>query len=415
MSRPRSPHPQPPVPPLWIGVAISCYAFIAIGIAEAGLGVLLPSILVAYDLTPATVTLLFVSQISGYILAALTSSLVSSRLGLGRMLLLAASLLTGALITYALAPVWGLMVAAGTLLGLGIGLIDAGINTAMVQDDRSAHLIGVLHGFYGVGALLGPAIATTLLALGVPWRQVYGVLAAIVSLLVVALLVALIYRYPSLMKQASTTSTPAWHNLKRSLRTPVVLLTGGLLLVYVGIEASMSNWAYAVQVMARSTPALVAGYSVSAYWLGLTVGRFMLGYFLRSLGAERTITLACLLLMLGLGAWWQMSDQWLSLPLIGFALAPIFPATIWLIPKRLPEALVPAAVSFATSMASVGAALIPSGVGWLASGVGLEVIPVAMVPLAIAMAGIHFWLVRCARSAIALRAGLQPSPDHLIR
>lgn len=393
-------------PPLWIGVAISFYAFIAIGMAEAGLGVLLPSILAAYDLTPATVTLLFVSQISGYILAALTSSLVSSRLGLGHMLLLAAGLLTGALITYALSPTWGLMVAAGTLLGLGIGLIDAGINTAMVQDDRSAHLIGVLHGFYGVGALSGPAIATTLLALGMPWRQVYGVLAGIVSLLVVAVGAALLYRYPSLTKSASTSEAPAWSNLKRSLRMPVVLLSGGLLLVYVGIEASMGNWAYTVQVMARSTPAMVAGYSVSAYWLGLTVGRFMLGYFLRSLGAVRTITLACLLLLLGLGAWWQLPDQGISLPLIGFALAPIFPATIWLIPKRLPEALVPGAVSFATSMASVGAALIPSGVGWLASGVGLEVIPVAMVPLAIALAGVHLWLVRCSGRAIALRTSL---------
>jgi hypothetical protein len=38
--------------PIWIGVAISFYAFIAIGIAEAGLGVLLPSILSTYQLTP---------------------------------------------------------------------------------------------------------------------------------------------------------------------------------------------------------------------------------------------------------------------------------------------------------------------------------------------------------------------------
>nr|WP_181016291.1 hypothetical protein [Pseudanabaena sp. BC1403] len=84
-------------PPLWIGIAISFYAFIAIAIAEAGLGVLLPSILREYNLNPATITLLFVSQISGYILAALTSSVVSSRLGLGKMLFFAASMLTMAL------------------------------------------------------------------------------------------------------------------------------------------------------------------------------------------------------------------------------------------------------------------------------------------------------------------------------
>ena len=383
-----------PLPPPWMGIAIYFYAFVAIGIAEAGLGVLLPSILVAYSLTPATVTLLFVSQISGYIVAALTSSLVTERLGLGQMLLVAASLLTGALLVYALSPVWLLMVAAGTLLGLGIGLIDAGINTALVQDARAAHLLGALHGFYGIGAFSGPAIATTLLAAGVGWRQVYGALAGLTGLLVVGVLVALAYRYPPLLKRPTPTATPAGAGLRQALRTPLVLLFGAFLFVYVGIEASFSHWAYSVQVIARSTPPLLAGYSVSAYWLGLTAGRFLLSYGLRSLGAIRIITLSLGLLLVGLLGWWQWPQALLSLPLIGFALAAIFPTIIWLIPKRLPEALVPAAVGFATSAASVGAALIPAGVGWVASGAGLAVVPGLMLPLAIALVGLHGLLVR---------------------
>ncbi|PZU93211.1 MAG: MFS transporter [Pseudanabaena sp.] len=377
-------------PPRWIGVAISFYAFIAIGIAEAGLGVLLPSILQEYHLTPATITLLFVSQIIGYILAALTSSIVNSRLGLGRMLFLAASMLTMALGIYALSPTWWLMVAAGNLFGLGVGLIDAGINTAIAQDDRSTNLIGLLHGFYGVGALSAPAIAATLLAIGMNWRQVYGVLAAIVSLLVISVFAAIIYRYPSMTQSKAASHTPAWQNLGRSLRTPLVWFTGLLLLIYVGLEASISNWAYIVQVSDRQIPTLVAGYSISAYWFGLTIGRFILGYFLRSLGAVKTMRMSLVLLMIGLLAWWQMPDQWLSLPMIGFALAPIFPTTIWLIPKQLPASLVPAAVSFATSAASVGAAMIPSGVGWIASWSGLGIIPLLMLPLAIAMIILHW-------------------------
>lgn len=383
-----------PLPPLWMGIALYFYAFVAIGIAEAGLGVLLPSILVAYGLTPATVTLLFVSQISGYITAALTSSLVTERLGLGKTLLLAASLLTGALLTYALSPLWGLMVAAGTFLGLGIGLIDAGINTALAQDDRAAHLLGALHGFYGIGAFSGPAIATTLLALGWNWRQVYGVLASLTGLLLVGVLVALAYRYPPLMKPPVSSTSPAKAQLWRALQTPTVLLFGAFLLVYVGIEASFSHWAYSVQVIARSTPPLLAGYGVSAYWLGLTVGRFLLGYGLRFLGAIRIITLSLGLLMVGLVGWWQWPSGLLSLPLIGLALAAMFPTMIWLIPKRLPEAMVPAAVGFATSSASMGAALIPAGVGWMAGAAGLEVVPLLMLPLALTLAILHGWLMR---------------------
>ncbi|MEI1375438.1 MFS transporter [Nostoc sp. UHCC 0926] len=385
---------QRTLPPAWIGEAIAFYAFIAIGIAEAGLGVLLPSILSTYNLTSATVTLLFLSQISGYILAAFTSSLVSSRLGLARMLLIAAGALTMALMIYATSPSWFLMVAAGSELGLGIGLIDAGINTYIVQDSRSASRIGLLHAFYGIGALLGPAIATTLLAIGMNWRQVYGVLAGIVSLLIVSVLGVIIFNYTPMTLRVLASNTTALENLGRALQTPIVLLTGLLLLVYVGTEACIGNWAYTVQSVARHTPALIAGYSVSAYWLGLTLGRFILGYFLQWLGAIRTISMSLSLVIIGLLAWWQLPDQWISLPLIGFGLAAIFPATIWLIPQRLPDPHVPAAVSIATSAASLGAAIIPTGAGWVASWANLEIIPMLMMPLALLMVGLHCWLVQ---------------------
>ncbi|GAB4340320.1 MAG: hypothetical protein Fur0042_00930 [Cyanophyceae cyanobacterium] len=290
------------------------------------------------------------------------------------------------------------MVVAGPLMGLGIGLIDAGVNTALVQEERTAHLVGVLHGFYGVGAFSGPAIATTLLSLGLSWRQVYGVLAVLAAVLVVAVLAAVVGRYGPLLKRPADPGAPAGVSLGRALRRPLVLLFGAFLLIYVGLEASFSHWAYGVQVMARSTPPLLAGYGVSAYWLGLTVGRFLLGYGLRSLGALRVLSFSLGLLLAGLLAWWQWPDGRLgalvSLPVIGFVLAAIFPTIIWLIPQRLPAALVPAAVGFATSAASVGAALIPTAVGWAGSGLGLGVVPVLMLPLAIAMVGFHLRLVR---------------------
>ncbi|HEY9860565.1 MAG TPA: MFS transporter [Candidatus Obscuribacterales bacterium] len=390
-------NPQAPIPPIWIGVAIALYAFIAIGIAEGGFGVLLPSILSTYDLTPATVTLLFVSQVSGYMVAAFTSSLVSSRLGLARMLLFAATALATALLIYALTVHWWLMVAAGTLLGLGVGLIDAGINTYIVQDQRSAHLIGLLHAFYGIGALLGPAVATTLLAFELNWRQVYLIFAGVVSLLIAGVGGAIAIRYGPMTLRVPTANTTALGNLQRSLKTPVVLLSGLILFVYVGTEVSIGNWAYTVQSVARKTPELIAGYSISAYWLGLTLGRFSLGYCLQRLGATRSISFSLGLLLIGLLGWWLLPDQWLSLPLIGFALAAIFPTIIWLIPRRLTEALVPAAVGFVTSMASLGAAIIPTMVGWLANGAGLEIIPPLMLPLAFLMVGLHRLLIRADR------------------
>jgi fucose permease len=313
------------------------------------------------------------------------------------MVLLAVGLLTATLIIYATTPTWGLMVAAGIFLGLGIGLIDAGVNTYMVQDADRANGIGALHGFYGVGALTGPAIATTLLALGFSWRLVYGVLALLISGLVALVLVALVQRYPGLGKTPTDDQAAALQTLGQALQSPIVLLTGLLLGIYVGVEAAITHWAFMVETVARQTPTWVAGYGVSLYWLGLTVGRFGLSYLLPRVGAARLITLSLSLLLVGLLTWGQGLHPWLSLPLVGVSLAVIFPAAMWLMPKRVAPSQIPAAVGFASSSASLGAAIIPSGVGWVANVWGLGVVPWLMLPLAVAMLVLHVGLGRLLR------------------
>lgn len=380
-------------PPAWVGVALAFYAFIAIGIAEGGLGVLLPSILATYNLTPATVTALFFSQISGYVVAALTSSLLSHRIGLARMILLAAVSVTTALSIYASANQWIVMVLTGTLLGLGIGLIDAGINTFMAHNQRSANLMGLLHAFYGIGALSGPAIATFLLTLGVSWRSAYWVFAAVVAVLVLGM-IWVVSQPHSLMDFPTSSHQSAETNLRLALKTPTVLVAGLLLLVYVGTEVSLGNWAYAVQTLSRDTPVAVAGYSITAYWMGLTIGRLSMGQLMKRFGAVRLIDCSLALLTVGLMIWWLFPNQLWSLPLTGFALAAIFPTTIWLMPRRVPAAIVPAAIGFLTSVGSVGAVSIPTGVGWMADKAGLEIIPMLMLPLAILMWLLHRWLVK---------------------
>ncbi|AFY58822.1 fucose permease [Rivularia sp. PCC 7116] len=385
-----------------MAILLSFYAFIAIGIAEGGLGILIPSISQTYNLTSAHITFIFLSQVTGYIFAALSSSILSSRIGLARMLLLASTSLTLALTIYAFSPYWWLMVAAGSLLGLGIGLIDAGINSYIANRESQADLMGLLHGFYGIGALLGPAIATTLLAVNLPWRSVYLVFAAVVGLMVVGMLWAVISDYKPLTSRIKKSDKTASANLGEALKTPTVLLAGLLLAVYVGTEASVGNWAYSVQHISRETPTLIAGYSVSAYWLGLTLGRFISGRFVKLFGANRTLNYSLILLSLSLIAWWLLPNQLISLPLIGIALAPIFPLTIWLTPQRIPTAIVPAAIGFITSVASLGAAMIPSFAGFFASRFGLEIIPVLMIPLAGVMLVLHWGMVNHNHKALRL-------------
>ena len=380
--------------PLWIGNALAFYAFVAIGVAEAGLGVLIPSIQKTFKLTPATITLLFLSQLIGYVFAALASSLVSNRIGLARMLLLASASLTSALVIYAIAPTWIVIVAAGTLLGLGIGLIDAGVNTFIVNDQGSANLTGLLHAFYGVGALSSPAVATTLLSFQLSWRIIYLIFATVVGLLVIGMLWAVLTNYTPLNQRIKTSDASAAACVSTALTKPVVLIAGLLSLSAVGIETSISNWAFSVQSVSRKTPEILAGYSISAYWVGTTLARVAMGRLIRQLGAARTLNGCLALFTAGLLIWWLLPNQLWSLPIIGLGLGAVFPITVYLMPQRIPAQAVPAAIGFLTSVASLGASLLPIGVGWLADRRGLQIIPALLVPFAVFIVMLHRWLVK---------------------
>jgi fucose permease len=199
--------------------------------------------------------------------------------------------------------------------------------------------------------------------------------------------------YKPLTRQVTVSGGDARANLRTTLGTPAVLVSGLLLLVYVGTEVSIGNWAYSVQTISRKTPETIAGYSISAYWMGLTIGRMGMGYIIKRLGTVRTIDISLTLLMIGLVCWWLLPYGLWSLPVLGFALAAIFPITMLLVPQRVAAPLVPAAIGFLTSVASLGAASIPTSVGFLANWLGLSIIPIMMLPLAALMMFLHRWLV----------------------
>lgn len=371
-------------------MGVACSAFVVIGAVEAALGVLVPSLLDTFTLSTGSVTLLMASQIGGYLLAALLNGVVNSRLGLDRLLLLAFTLLASALLLYALTPRWDLMVATGVAVGLGIGLVDAGLNTAVAQHEAGARLIGPLHGFYGVGAVTGPTIATTVLALGGGWRLVYLVLAGLGGLV---LLVLWRQRRARRGPRAAGAAGGDWRVLGQALRRPAVGLSGLVLLAAVGLEASIGTWAFSVQHLGRSQPAVAAGIGVSLYWLGLTLGRFGFGGLVGRLGVIRWISGSLALLLAALIGWSGGAAPWVALPLAGFGLAGIFPATILLIPRRLPVPLVPAAVGLATSTASAGAVAVPTSLGWIAADMGLAAVPALLIPVGLALAGLHVLLL----------------------
>jgi len=160
-------------PALRIQLAVAFFAFILIGANDGATGVLIPSLRAQYGIDKATVGLLFLSAVLGYLIAAFNSGPLVGKLGIRLFLLVGVgSFLTSAIVLSTIPPFW---VALLILLPLGFGgaLLDAGLNAYIAGLPRNTALLNYLHAFYGTGALLGPILASTILAVGLTWNFVY--------------------------------------------------------------------------------------------------------------------------------------------------------------------------------------------------------------------------------------------------
>jgi len=379
-------------------VILACFGFALIGINGGANGVLLPSLSTFYHVGDATIgTLFFVSSV-GYFLSALGSGFLTERLGLRWPLLLGTLTSLLGLLAFGIKLPFILLLPARLLAGFGIGIIETGFNVYTVTLPRHAVLLNYLHAFYGVGALVGPLLASSILAGPWEWNSVYLVMAIIWLPLLPG--IGVFFNSVRLeTREQEGKESRSGNVLSATLRLPIAWLAALFLLIYVGVEVSLGNWGYSFLLEVRQQGTVVAGWIVSGYWFGLTLGRFVLQPM-----AERfeigikVLMYACLAgIIIGLLLIWLLPYGIVAAAgfgFIGFCLAPIYPLTVALIPKLVPPRLGPSAIGMLVSISIIGLALFPWIAGILAQFHGIwTLLPYTLV-LTLLMMGLWYYLVR---------------------
>ncbi len=148
------------------------------------------------------------------------------------------------------------------------------------------------------------------------------------------------------------------------------------LLVYVGVETSVGNWSYSFLLADRSEGTLAAGWIVSGYWLGLTLGRFLIQRQAERMGVGTTALMyACILgIVLGVLLIWLVPfgvAAAIGFCFIGLSVAPIYPLTVALVPRLVPARLGPSVIGVLVSVSIIGLAVFPWAAGILAQALGI--------------------------------------------
>jgi fucose permease len=354
--------------------------FITLGAGSSLLGVAWPSIQATFGLPLDAVGILLLVSTIGFVLAGTVAGPLTGRLGIGRFLLLSNSILALALLGYAFAPGWWVMILLTLFGGLGAGGFDIGLNI-FVAENYGVRVMNWTHATFGVGATLGPLLMTAAVTSAPGWRMGYvivGMLMALLSLFFIPLIRTrrVAAADTAAATQAGTTPAVPIARPRETLRQPLVWLGILLFMIYAGAEVTVGQWVFALFTESRGITPEIAGLFVSLFWGGLTAGRLLMGALAPRLGAVALVRYSMIAVCLSAALLWIPHPivSMVSVIAIGFSLAAIFPTLTSDTPRRVGPQHAPNAIGYQVSAASIGIALLPGLAGVLADSINLEVI-----------------------------------------
>ncbi|KAF9695793.1 hypothetical protein EKO04_005775 [Ascochyta lentis] len=376
------------------------WSFIVMGSNDAAYGALIPYLQEYYNLTFIVISLVFLSPLVGYTASALLNNTIHMKFGQRGVGVVAPICHLIAYIVIAVHPPYPVLVVIFMIAGFGNGLADAAWNAWMGNMANPNEVLGFLHAFYGLGAVLSPLIATTMITKGhLHWYTFYYVMIAMAVIELGISSTAFWRADGAAFRTANPRTGDAKDNrMKEALiRLPharVTWLCAMFLLGYVGIEVALGGWIVKFMLEVRHGGDFASGMTATGFWMGITVGRLVLGFVTPRLGEKLAIAIYLPLTMALELIFWLVPQFYVSavaVSLQGFFLGPLFPAAVVAATKLLPRHLHVSAIGFAAAFGGSGAAIFPFAVGAIAQAKGVQVLQ----PIILALLGVILGLWLC--------------------
>jgi MFS transporter, FHS family, glucose/mannose:H+ symporter len=387
---PARPVPNQPKPLTRVALAGSCAGFVVIGGLQALYGPAIPAFRVKFGATPSVAGLGLSAEFAGALIGIVGYHLLLARRGDRFLLACSYALMAAGTIGFALAPSWPLSLAAALFTGFGSGGIDYGLNHLFTvgYGRRSAAMLNLLNAYFGVGAVIGPALIGWVGAGRYPW--LFGAVAVLSVLLIPTLRgVRVPEPRPEILKVTSPGPGPG-----RSRTRAIVTAFVVLYVLYVAIESGVGGWE-PTHLAAVGYSATVAATATSAFWLALTAGRFLAVPVSLRWPAPAIVTACCAGMVVFLGLATIPSAAPWAYGGLGFMCAPIWATGLPWLARAAPKVAAAGAYVMATSM--LGGIAFPPLLGRAIEVAGVRSVPILLGVVAVACTGLSLWLRRTSR------------------
>ena len=361
---------------------LATFAFL--GAIQAIYGPLVPGLKQTFAIDTSEAGLVFTAHGGGALVGILIPALLRADWLASHWLGVATALLMLGATGLLLAPSWPAMLGAAFVLALGFGIHVVRLNTLFVAGfgTRGMTMSQLINAAFSIGSILGP------IALGLsggPSRSIFGG----VALLALALLPVNLATDARVKEPGPRSGSTANHSHRPAESRTVLAGFVVMLCLVSGVENSIAGW--------TATLALARGYTyaeaanLTALFFGAVLGGRLIaaGLGRRARAGLLVVTAvagaALLLALAGLTALGPI-----VFALSGFALAPIFSATLIWVGSALPTSAHANAVVIGGAL--LGAAVFPALIGRVIDRLGASAAPPAILILALAALAAALWL-----------------------
>ena len=251
-----------------------------------------------YNVSYTVVSLVFLSPLVGYTASAVLNNSIHMTFGQRGVAFIAPGVRIIAYVIISQHPPYPALVIAFILAGFSNGLEDAAWNAWMGIMQNANEILGFLHAAFGLGATLGPLIATTMVTKAhLGWYTFYYIMVG-VSCIEIFAAVAAFWKETGqkFQDEHPRTSGKTGGRTREALSSRVTWICSVFLLIYVGIEVAIGGWVVVFMMKIRHAAPFAAGMSETGFWLGITVGRLVLGFVTPRIG-EKLAIVVCLILI----------------------------------------------------------------------------------------------------------------------
>ena len=357
-------------------LAIIYISFISLGLPDSLIGSAWPIMHVDLGVSMSSAGIITIIISVGTIIASFFSNALTNKLGTGLVTAISVTFTALGLIGFSFAKAFWMLCVFAIPYGLGAGAVDAALNNYVALNYPARHL-SWLHCMWGVGASISPYIMSFALTGGLGWGSGFR----IVFYIQISLSAILFFTLP-VWKKCVKKSSNFENNIDRiskngaieqteqkKVSTASVFGIKGIYLVFIAffaycaMEQTAGLWATSYLVNYKGIEATVAAKFASFFYIGITLGRGISGFFAEKLGDKRLIRFGTIIILIGiLLVAIPTSASWPSLVgliVIGLGCAPVYPAIIHSTPDNFGKENSQAVIGVQMAFAYIGITAMP--------------------------------------------------------